>query len=440
MIKAKRVKFLSFLSVTTVSMSLASLCWAKLDLCNEVGTLPKGTDESFYYSSELRYGQDLASLSVWMKRLNEALRAKGVLLVTVPIPSRGMANGEVITDEAALKTLEINFSAAEATAYYRDYVASLEPTVAVDLLDAARTFSGDVGYQQKLDRHWTPEGAQASAQAVARVLRSNSVYQTLAESSGLTKFETTWTGTEPGGNEFFELIEKKCGDQPNELMETINLYETKQVGGGDLFAVEEPIVAVAGDSFSAKPYNFDGFLSEALERPVLNISVYGGGLDSALQDLLLKRETAGNPKVIVWEYRMKDAISTEREGDYTAFRQMIPSVYGACTPETALASGNAEVTGETVDLLTATNPDVYGEDYYLHLQASDLSLVKFEIVSKYEDGSVDRATINRSTRGRNTGEYYLELSRDISSPLREVSFNVPAGITGTIDAQVCRAP
>ena len=438
--EAKRFRFSGSLLVAVALTGMTSLSRAQLELCDEAGTLTRNTDGSFYYSSDLRYGQDLGELTTWMQRLNETLEADGTLLVVVPTPLRGMVNGEVVTDKPALETLNIEFDAAEASAYYRDYMASLEPIVAVDLLDAAETLKGKtVGYHQKLDRHWTPEGARASAQAVAQVLRENPTYRTLTRSGGAA-FTTALTGTEPGSNRIFETIEKKCGDLPSELLEMINLYTTKELTKGDLFTQETPVVALAGSSFSTETYNFDGFLSEALGQPILNASVSGGGLDIALQDLLLKRDKGANPKVIIWEYRMSDATITEREGDYTAFRQMIPSVYGPCSSEAALVSGSAEVSGETVNLLTSTNPDIFGENYYLHLQASDLSLVEFEIVSTYEDGSADTAPVDRSTRVSNNGEYYLELSRNISNPLKEVSLNVPAGTTATIAAQVCRAP
>ena len=420
-------------------VSVIPLGRAQVELCDKAGTLTRNTNGSFYYSSDLRYGQDLTDLNTWIQRLNDVLTADGTLLVLVPTPRRGMANGEIVTDTAALNALEINFDAVEARTYYQDYVASLAPVVAVDLIGGATTLTGKPLEFQKFDRHWTSEGAQVSAQVVAQVLLANPTYQALA-GPGSAKFSTTLTGTEPGGNKIFELIVENCGALPDELKEQVNVYTTKMLNEGSLFAADTPVIALAGTSFSMKPYNFDGFLSEALNQPVLNASVYGGGLDSALQDLLLKRERGANPKVIIWEYRMKDAVGTQGTGDYTPFRQMIASVYGACNAETTLLSGSAAVSGEKVELLTSTNPDISGENYYLHLQASDLSLVEFEIVSAYKDGRVDTAPVNRSTRGRNTGEYYLELSRDITAPLVDVSLNVPAGTTGTIEAQVCHTP
>lgn len=412
---------------------------AQLELCEAVGTLTHNSDGSYFYSSDLRYGADTDGVTRWMKRLDETLRADGVLLVAVPTPTRGMVNGGIVTDTAALETLQIDFDAAAATAYYQDYVGSLAPLAAVDLAPWTRALAGRTpGFQQRYDRHWTPEGARTAAAATAAALATNPRYAALTKAAP-TEFTTTLVGTGPGENAIFELTEEKCGDLPDALMEPVNLYETREAGQGDLFASDTPLVALAGTSFSTEPYNFDGFLSEALGQPVLNAAVSAGGLYTALQDLLLNREPGGNPRVIVWEYRLGDAALANGEADFVPFRELIASVHGDCGAD-ALETNRAAFTGTDVALLTNTDPAVAGPGYYLRLQASDLSLVEFTITLTHADGSADVAPIVRSTRVTNTGEYYLELSREIQVPLTGVSLTVPAGTTGTVDAQLCRAP
>ena len=413
----------------------------QLELCEAVGTLTHNSDGSYFYSSDLRYGADTDGVTEWMKRLDETLRANGVLLVALPTPTRGMVNGGIVTDTAALETLQIDFDAAAATAYYQDYVRSLAPLAAVDLAPWTRALAGRTpGFQQRYDRHWTPEGARTAAAAAAAALAVNPRYVALTPPAP-TEFATTLVGTEPGENAIFELAEEKCGDLPDTLMEPINRYETREAGQGDLFASETPLVALVGTSFSTEPYNFDGFLSDALGQPVLNAAVSAGGLYTALQDLLLNREPGGNPRVIVWEYRLGDAVGADGEENFVPFRELIASVHGDCGAD-ALVRNRAAVAGTggaEVALLTNTDPAVTGPDYYLRLQASDLSLVEFTLTLTHAGGSADVAPILRSTRVANTGEYYLELSRDLTAPLERVSLTVPAGTTGTVDAQLCRA-
>ncbi len=412
-----------------------------LTLCDEAGTLTQNTDGSLYYSSDLRYGADLSELTVWMNRLNDVFRDDGKVLVVVPTPLRGMVNGSVVNDAAALEELEIDFDFGESQAYYHDYVSSLEPIVAVDLLDAATSLNGQTpGYHLKLDRHWTPEGAQVSAQAVAQVLSASSEYNAL-QLPKRTIFSTVRVGEQSSPEKIFELIGENCGDLPDELMETMSLYETERDTEQTLFDSEQPYVTLAGGSFSGKKYNFAGFLSEALGQDVVDNSVSGGGLFIPLQDYLLNTPPESRAEVIIWEYRMTDATSTNNKEDFTPFRELIPAVYGACSAEKTLLLNSTEVSATNFTVLeNSSDSSVQGEDYYLHLQASDLSLVEFEIAMTHEDGSVDTAPIERSTRVSNTGEYFLELSRDIASPLREVSLTLPDGVTGTVDARLCKVP
>lgn len=374
-----------------------------------------------------------------MGRLNDVLEAEGTLLVVVPTPLRGMVNGEVVTDAAALEALEIDFDADEAQAYFHDYVRSLTSIVAVDLLGPARSLNGkSPGFQFKLDQHWTPEGSKVAAQTVAEALLASPAYKEVSPPVP-TAFATSAVGSQESPNRIFELIEENCGDLPDKLMETMTLYETEAVSESqDLFASETPFVTLVGSSFSGGQYNFAGFLSEALGQKVLNNYVSGGRFYTSLADYLLKRTPETRSKVIIWEYRMTDAINVENQEDFTPFREMIPSTYGACSAETSLLSNSTEVSGTTFTVLeNPSNGEIQGENYYLHMQASDLSLVEFEITLTHEDGSVDTAPIERSTRVSNTGEYFLELPRNIASPLREVSLSVPGGTTGTVEAQIC---
>lgn len=435
------LKKLVFLSMFVLPQLVLASAQESPALCDEAGTLTQNTDGSFYYSSDLRYGADLSELTMWMNRLNDVFREDGKLLVVVPTPLRGMVNGSVVNDRAALEELEIDFDFGEAQAYYHDYVRSLEPIVAVDLLDAATSLNGQTpGYHLKLDRHWTPEGAQVSARAVAQALSASPEYNAL-QLPERTTFSTVRVGEQSSPGRIFELIEENCGDLPDELMETMSLYQTERDTEPTLLGSEQPFITLAGGSFGGEQYNFAGFLSEALEQDVVNNSVSGGGLFMPLQDYLLNTPPELRAEVIVWEYRMTDATSTNGEENFTPFRELIPSVYGACSAENTLLSNSTDVSETSFTVLE--NPpgsSVQGEDYYLHLQASDLSLVEFEIVTTHEDGSVDTAPIERSTRVSNTGEYFLELSRDIASPLMEVSLTLPASVTGTVDVQLCKVP
>lgn len=434
---AKRV---GLLVVALLSGVGAASPTQKVELCEDAGTLTRNTDGSFYYSSDLRYGADVTKLTVWMNRLNDALKARGDLLVVSPTPLRGMVNGDVVDDTDHLEALEIDFDALAARSYYREYIASLAPIVAVDLLDAATALNAQTpGYHFKWDRHWTPEGARASAQAIAQALKAQPAHSALPFSAPQA-FATTQVGAQPSPGRIFELIEEKCGDLPDELMEPMTLYETTSLVEVGLFSAEAPPVVLVGTSFSGKQYNFAGFLSEALGQEVVNYSVSGGGFFTSLEDYLLNRPDGAAPAVIVWEYSMTDAKDTNNRANFVPFRSLIPATHGACSADTSLAATRVEMSGGALTLFDNLSDErLQGPEHYLHLRASDLSLVEFAVVMTHADGSVDHAAIERSTRIHNTGEFFLELSRDLAAPLREVALTLPEGISGTVEAQLCSA-
>lgn len=199
----RMTKRVGFLAVALLLGAGAASAQQAVELRDNAGTLTGNTDGSVYYSSNLRYGSDVAKLMVWMNRLNDALKARGDLLVVSPTPLRGMVNGDVVDDAEHLEALEIDFDALAARSYYRDYVASLAPIVAVDLLDAATALNTQTpGYHFKLDRHWTPEGAQTSAQAIAQALQAQPSYSALPFPAPQA-FATAQAGTQPSPGRIF---------------------------------------------------------------------------------------------------------------------------------------------------------------------------------------------------------------------------------------------
>lgn len=86
-----------------------------------------------------------------------------------------------------------------------------------------------------------------------------------------------------------------------------------------------------------------------------------------------------------------------RKDFFVPFRQLIASTYGSCeaqtntmrqkTPVAGLILASTDMSGPTFTIFE--NPlgsAIYGEDYYLQLQASDLALVEFELTLRYQDG------------------------------------------------------
>ena len=83
---------------------------------------------------------------------------------------------------------------------------------------------------------------------------------------------------------------------------------------------------------------------------------------------------------------------------------------------------------------------IKGSDYYLAMEFSDLSILDFGIRIKHADEQIEIFNIQRSTRVNNSGKFFLELSPNIKSNLKEISLNLPTNSTGTLKTYICQAP
>ena len=134
-------------------------------------------------------------------------------------------------------------------------------------------------------------------------------------------------------------------------------------------------------------------------------------------------------------------ILTPNEGTAMAssvyYRQIIPSILGACAASAAIEMSEGNLTDATTTLLNM-NQAIKGKEYFLYLELSNLTLVDFEIIFHYQDGIVDSVPISRSTRVANTGTFFLELSED-SSYLQAVNLTLPESAQGIFKVRICKS-
>ncbi|GGJ66935.1 alginate O-acetyltransferase AlgX-related protein [Deinococcus aquiradiocola] len=160
------------LAASTPADGVPAACGQTLD---RKAWMFQGQGGWFYYGDELSgrwtarpWAEARAAFVPGAARLAAALRARGVQLVVAPVPPRsfvvpGHLNAAFPTEKA--------FDVAGARAFYQGLVGDLRaagiPTA--DLLTPAAAL-GDAGVFRQ-DIHWTPQGAQVAAHAVADTLR-----------------------------------------------------------------------------------------------------------------------------------------------------------------------------------------------------------------------------------------------------------------------------
>jgi len=372
----------------------------------------------------------------YLDRLASALRARGVLPVALVLPTRGALHSAQMGDNPAFR----GYDPEAARREYRDFLAMLREAgfIAPDL--AARGQGAPFFFAR--DHHWSPSGARRSARQVAAALESP-----LAELPK-RRFVTRRLAPKMQRGSLQRRAERRCGVRlPNERVaqfETVLETEGDSLGEA-LFADPVPPVVLAGSSNSnrgeGKPeLNFSGFLREELGLEVLNASFVGPGATGALQAYLLSEEyRAAPPEALVWETRFASWHHHPSLG--AELRQVVPSVYGACSLPESLAHQRVKVLREgATPLLNGLGElGLQGSDVYLHLKFDDVTLVDFGLGLEHWRQR-EQVDISRLTRVPNTGEFFLELSDAIPSRLHSVTLHAPQEVEGGVQVRVCRVP
>ncbi|THF68051.1 hypothetical protein E7T06_18200 [Deinococcus sp. Arct2-2] len=145
------------------------------------------------------------------------------------------------------------------------------------------------------DTHWTPEGANAAAQAIALAVQEVASDLPPAEYTVQIKPATERSG---------DLLRYVPGPAPDRVRELE--YTRTDQGGGGLLGDETLAVTLVGTSYSADSkdnvWHFDDAVSQALKTEVLNVAQEGKGPIVPMREYLKSEERKDSPpQVVVWE-------------------------------------------------------------------------------------------------------------------------------------------
>lgn len=387
------------------------------------------------------FGPDDNSLQL-LRHLTRALKEKGVQLMIVYVPTRGLLHHRFF-DEANARTYHYE----QALANYR---SALERIRAQGILVAdysqlvSQTLSDD--YYFKRDHHWSPFGAKVTARLVADYVTTEGPAD-FAAHSFVNRPEGVY-----GREGTLQLAWKSlCNQQFLKQFVPYYVHEraatTAAASEDSLFSDDAvPEIALVGTSFSADlKFNFVGFLREYLHADITNLSIEGGGFDGALLQALNDPEFLRNPpKLLIWElpayYRLD-----ERE----FYRQAMPLLNSSC-------DGKAPVLAESVKLKPGKNEFLFnagGDDsekvdfidnknHFIEMQFSDSGFRKLDMVIWHLNGRRDTVKIDRSDTVEMNGRFVLNLKDEnewadfiyLSSEI-----TIPEGYTDlSVDVRLCK--
>jgi alginate biosynthesis protein AlgX len=355
-----------------------------------------------------------------IKRLNEALASKNIRLLMVPLPTRGMMHGD--------KIVRKDFDRVKAIESYTKMADDLRNQgVLVAIPDK---FDGQDAYYYPKDHHWRAEGAQDMAGQVAQQVREGGVALTPSH------FITEQQGSVDHTGTFAKLMEDVCKAPAD--VQTVPDFVTYMNGQEDNLLGDTPdpeviLVGTSNSTSAASHANFDGFLKQALGTDVLNLSVSGGGADSALLHLLASDRIKNNPpKLIIWEF---PAYQDFDSGPF--LRQAIAAAYGDCGQD-AIVRKDSPLSGSFMDLFPGLSDHaINGERYYLSFQFSNFDKHKFRAVMTLADGKSSYFDFVRDKYYMPDGRFFVELEQE-AAPIDTLKIQLPENLGGRVNAAVCR--
>lgn len=374
------------------------------------------------------------------KRLRDALKSKGIELMIVYQPTRGLVNREQLTAEEKAK---FNFDLAKKN--YLHAVAEMRKTGiwVTDLSPLFDEHDVKTPYYFQADHHWTPAGASRTAKLVAETLKQIPGFDDIPKK----EYASNVVGLLPKAGTLHKTAAEFCGN--TYATQYVPRYETEPVGEADsdsLFGDEStPQIAIVGTSNSGPAYNFPGFLQQFSGAEVLNMAVSGGGFDSALLQYMTSEEFHTNPpKILIWEFATHYDLAQD-----SFYRQAVPLVNNGCEGRTAvmhskvkLKPGNNQmfVNGDNIPLR-----DLRGGDYQVDLTFSDPTVHESKATLWYLNGRRESLKIEQSDRVDTGGRYVFELRndpdwRDLNLLALEIQSPEEMSADLSVEATLCKRP
>ncbi len=369
-----------------------------------------------------------------LEELNKAYKMHGVDLVMLLVPTRTMVHHQYIREEDKKK-----YGMTDIASVWKNYWESINAIKkrGIHVVGIQKPGAGE-SFFYKRDHHWNPDGAKKAAQAVAEEVKNLPSYGAIEKTGFLTR--------DLGSYEFFgvskKVFKKICGtDQPPErIIKTATDRVDESSGQDDLFGETKiPGVVLLGTSNSTMEpsfSNFEGFLKEALSADILNMSVSGGGLDTAMISYLNSDYFHDHPaRIAIWE--IPGYYDIENHENF--FREAIPAAYGSCGSAAVARVDNLNLSDKTVvaiDRLAAKK--IRGEEYYAEIEFTSPMTRSFHIDFRYEGGR-DKYKFQRSGRGASSARFFAGLKEDKGEYLNRVILAIPQEEIGrTASVSICK--
>jgi alginate biosynthesis protein AlgX len=368
-----------------------------------------------------------------IEELSDAFRAHGTKLILLITPTRGLVHSQYIADDDKEK-----YGLTNIDKTWKDYwkgIASIRAR-GVEVVGVERP-KPEMPFFYRKDHHWNPYGAQQAAKALTARIKNMPEYKDIPKVEYVTH--------EAGTYDFFgvskKVFKRLCDTRqpPERIIKKITERKEAANAEADLFgdtaAPEIVLLGTSNSTMEPSQANFEGFLNEELSADIQNMSVSGGGLDTAMISYLNSKEFQAHPaKIAIWEIPGYYDFSTQKK----FFREAIAAANGSCD-KNAIAQTKSVVKDNTlIALEKLASRDVTGSDYYLNINFSAPITEPVTVDLRYIKNR-DKFKFDRSKRYPSDGHFHVELNDAKKEKLEKVVLNLPDEAKGkTIDVSLCR--
>lgn len=242
------------------------------------------TQEEFREYSDAE--QQIAAHLSLIERAQAELQQRGTELVVAVVPSKARLYPEYVEDAVPAAVHRDLYARLHAELRQRDITAP-------DLLDALARCKARNAVFLRTDTHWTPEGADCGANAIAAELAPVTAAQT---------FETEVLAPRPHAGDLMQFL--PLAPTFSALLPPPDLLVPRStLGTADLLGeAPAPQVVLVGTSYSAdRNWDFDGALRKAMATDVLNLAESGRGPFEPMLDFLALPLAEASPRRVIWE-------------------------------------------------------------------------------------------------------------------------------------------
>ena len=364
-----------------------------------------------------------------------ALAARNTRLIAVPVPPRALAFREMLDTSDPQQRA---FGVDGARASYARLIAQLRSLgfMTADLLGAIEESELARGFFFKRDAMWTPEGARAAADHVARIIKADPVYQALPKGIYRTRTLTAVDHQSPTSL----AIQRSC-QQALEPEKTTR-YQTSVEGSaldlaGEAGTRKRPLLVIAGSAHTAfAPANFEGFLSELTGLEVINKS----GADPSVYGSLISTVTEPGfkeaaPRYLVWEFPAEANLNFL---SFVAFRQILPALQESCDAKTTSWREPSRTLVESGSFRVPEDRQPAGGKAILRVATADRNVRTIAVKIRYRNGEAESIRLGSAGARNGPGGFVVSLSPEITEPVSGIDLSGLPQRSTNFELQICQ--